>query len=223
MQSTKATVHFGDKVTITEPTRFLSEQSFTLENVKPGVWLSESELESITFNRYVCNSFTLQHQDINIPLEFEPTNIRLHSEFYDVCIMNHNYYNKLSQSGKRADKWHDNIDTWGHRRVPIEPELTEKFQKFKNLSDKTSDVFDKKNIAESLDLFEQLQKFLFEYGFDALSAESNTHRQSGPVPWFDKYSVVMNACKENIVILCDIAKINNEIVGIKLKFVDYKF
>lgn len=223
MQSTKATVHFGDKVTITEPTRFLSEQSFTLENVKPGVWLSESELESITFNRYVCNSFTLQHQDINIPLKFEPTNIRLHSEFYDVCIMNHNYYNKLSQSGKRADKWHDNIDTWGHRRVPIEPELTEKFQKFQDITDKTRDAFDKDNIGESLDLFGQMQNFIIEYGFDVLSAESNTHRQSGPVPWFDKYSVVMNACKENIVILCDIAKINNEIVGIKLKFVDYKF
>ena len=223
MQSTKSILHFGDKVTITEPTRFLSGQAFTLENVKPGVWLSESELESINTNRYVCNNFTLQHQDINIPLEFEPTNIRLHSEFYDVCVMNHNYYNKLSKSGKKADKWHDDVDTWGHRRVPIEPELTEKFQEFKSLSDKASDVFDKENIAESLDLFEQLREFIFEYGFDALSLTNNTRRQDGPVPWFNQYSVVMDSCKENIVILCDIAKHNNEIVGIKLKFVDYEF
>lgn len=223
MQSTKATIHFGDKVTITEPSRFLSGQAFTLENVKPGVWLSESELESVSTNRYVCNSFTLQHRDVNVPLEFEPTDIRLHSEFYDVCVMNHNYYNKLSQSGKRANKWHDDVDTWGHRRVPIEPELTEKFQEFKSLSDKASDVFDKENIAKSLDLFEQLQEFIIEYGFNALSLVDNTRRQGGPTPWFNQYSVVMDSCKENIVILCDIAKHNNQIIGIKLKFADYKF
>lgn len=223
MQSTKAIVHFGDKVAITEPTRFLSGQAFTLENVKPGVWLSESELESVNTNKYVCNNFTLKHRDINIPLEFEPTDIRLHSEFYDVCVMNHNYYNKLSKSGKRADKWHDDVDTWGHRRVPIEPELAEKFQEFKSLSDKTSDVFDKENIAESLDLFEQLQDFIIDYGFDALSLVDNTRRQDGPAPWFNQYSVVMASCKENIIILCDIAKHNNEIVGIKLKFVNYEF
>lgn len=223
MQSTKATVHFGDKITITEPTRFLSGQAFTLENVKPGVWLSESELESVTTNRYACNNFTLRHQDINIPLEFEPTAIRLHSEFYDVCIMNHNYYNKLSQSGKKADKWHDKVDTWGHRRVPIEPELAEKFQEFKNLSDNADDVFNKDNLASSFNLFEQLQEFIIDYGFDALGLVDNTRKQDGPTPWFNQYSVVMDSGKENIVILCDIAKHNNEIVGIKLKFVDYKF
>lgn len=222
MQSTKATVHFGDKVTITEPTRFLSGQAFTLENVKPGVWLSESELESVNINRYVCNNFTLRHQDINVPLEFEPTDIRLHSEFYDVCVMNHNYYNKLSQSGKRADKWQDEVDTWGHRRVPIEPELVEKFQEFKSLSDNADNVFNKDNIASSFNLFEQLQEFIIDYGFDALSLVDNTRKQGGPTPWFNQYSVVMDSGKEDIVILCDIAKHNNEIVGIKLKFVDYK-
>lgn len=222
MQSTKATVHFGDKVTITEPTRFLSGQAFTLENVKPGVWLSESELESVTTNRYVCNSFTLQHRDINAPLEFEPTNIHLHSEFYDVCVMNHNYYNKLSQSGKKADKWHDDVDTWGHRRVPIETELAEKFQEFKDTIDKAKVGLDN-NIDDDLQSFFKLQEYLIDYGFDALSLVDNTRRQGGPVPWFNRYSVVMDSCKEDIVILCDIAKHNDQIVGIKLKFIDYKF
>lgn len=191
--------------------------------MKPGVWLSESKLESISTNRYVCNNFTLQHRDVNVPLEFEPTDIRLHSEFYDVCVMNHNYYNKLSQSGKRADKWHDEVDTWGHRRVPIEPELAEKFQEFKSLSDNADDVFNKDNLASSFDLFEQLQEFIIDYGFDALSLVDNTRQQGGPTPWFNQYSVVMDSGKEDIVILCDIAKHNNEIVGIKLKFVDYNY
>lgn len=223
MQSVEATIHLSNKAVILEPTRFLTGQAFTLENIKPGVWLSEVEYEDLAINRSICKSFTLRHRDVDVPLEFESTDIRLHSEFYDVCVMNHNYYEKLSHSGKKADKWHDNVDTWGHRRVPIEPELANKFQEFKNITDKANDAFHKDNIAETLELFCQMQDLIIEYGFDALSAEDNTRRQSGPVPWFDKYSVVMDACKENVVILCDIAKLNNEIIGIKIEFADYEF